>query len=511
MASKPEVRNLVFFCDGTWNSPEEEQFGQPTATNVHRLYRACADEASSGGRQLTWYQPGVGSGGSVLKRVWEGSTGSGIGANIRRVYSAIAAQYQGPQDRIFLIGFSRGAFTARSVAGMIEQVGLLREPTRDAVEAAYALYCRCKDADEVAARRGLNTPELHPDVRIHAIGVWDTVGALGLALWGWSFNLRAIWSNSFHHLSPNRSVDHVFHALAIDEKRTSFMPVPWRELPAGLAGPRPQVEETWFRGVHSDVGGGYADCGLSDIALQWMAQRLAAQGLLLRPAMPPARPDPWARVHNSARGPLWTNVATWPRWPALRTLEEGASARCAMHPSVAQREQGLAARGLDETVRRRLAVGESMSVSVRARNQWEYTGLVLVPGARYQVRARGLWQDWQDTPVGPGGQDAADESWLKRCVRWMKREPTAPWMSLMGVPVAERGWRWKELGLLQALRYLLLEDPPEFRRQQVVIGPGTELQGLADEESLLWCWANDAWRFYGNNTGSVTLEIRRSA
>lgn len=512
----PMSRNLVVFCDGTWNSPEEERFGQPTPTNVHKLFMACADEAQSGGAQVTWYQPGVGSDGSWYRRAFEGATGTGTGLNIRRGYTAIAARYQ-DGDRIFLVGFSRGAFAARSIAGMIERVGLLKDPSRVAVERAYNLYRKVRSESDHRIRILRDSPDVHSRVRVHAIGVWDTVGALGLSMWGWDFNLRSIWRNSFHRLSPNSVSDHVFHALAIDEKRTSFMPLVWRDAEGqDLPGhARPLVEEAWFRGVHSDVGGGYAEAGLSDITLDWMAQRLAGVGLLLRANAPVVAPNSLGRVHNSARGPLWTNVATWPRWTPLRTIEQLESSRqrtrSYVHESVADREARAEGAGLFEQKRRWLHVGEEFQVVIRARCQWEYTGVVLEPGARYELTASGRWQDWKDTPVGPEGQPRADESWLKRLVRPLKRVPRAGWLQLIALPCHDFGWHYRELGIGRVLWYLLVADPAAFMSQYVVAGRQCVVVGPAGSEAVLWCFANDARKFYGNNTGSIVLEVRRLA
>lgn len=519
----PEGRNLVLFCDGTWNSPDEESYGLPTPTNVYKLYQACQDEADSAGAQLTWYLPGVGSDGSSFRRALEGATGTGIGLNIRRGYAALAALYRGPQDRIFLVGFSRGAFTARSIAGMIQKVGLTRSADPRRVKQAYRFYERSSHEQHPQARQHREREDVHRDVRVHAIGVWDTVGALGLSVWGWSFNFRALWRNDFHRLSANQITDHVVHALALDEKRTSFMPLLWhppgdfRGVATGCDdGRMPHVTEAWFRGVHSDVGGGYADTRLSDVALQWMVAQLVPLGLRLRPGLPRLRPDPAGRVHNSARGPLWTNVATWPRWTPLRTAAEAGEADAAqdgvrrlLHESIAERE--LQAGALGERRRQRLAPGQRVCVSVQARQPWDYTGIVLEHGARYRLRASGLWQDRDDRPVGPAGQAAAEEGWPKRLGRWMKRARGRPWMELIALPCTDFGWRWGEFGLTRALRFLLLQDPGQFTRQLVPVGEGVELAGPAQPgaEAMLWCFANDARKFYGNNAGSITLEVER--
>ncbi|QJW88745.1 DUF2235 domain-containing protein [Spirosoma taeanense] len=249
-------KNIVICCDGTWNSATDEEFGMPTATNVRLLFQACQTAAESDDKQVTWYQSGIGALGGNSRRAFEGATGTGMGANIRRGYLAIARYYE-PGDHIFLFGFSRGAFTARSIAGMIRQVGLV-DPDAKVVEKAYRFYESNKYLH--------NDPKTHYDypkfkpgrapgqVRIHFIGVWDTVGSLGFSFWGWSFNLR-FFRNGFHELSPNSITDNVYHALAMDEIRTSFMPSLW-ELPQS-GEHRPEcVEQAWFRGVHSDVGGG---------------------------------------------------------------------------------------------------------------------------------------------------------------------------------------------------------------------------------------------------------------
>ena len=513
--SDANPRNIVIFCDGTWNSPSEEAFGLPTPTNVFKLYRACLDAVQSHGRQITWYQPGVGATGGVVRRVFEGATGVGIGANIRRGYAAIAAHYRGPQDRIFLIGFSRGAFTARSIAGMIQKVGLLKQPTRMAIARAYKVYQTSKNEASPRARAHRAGADVHQDVRIHAIGVWDTVGALGFSLWGWSFNLRAIWSNAFHRLSPNLITEHAFQALAFDEKRTSFVPVLWHDIgdqggvPTGIeTGRRPIVEEAWFRGVHSDVGGGYGDSRLSDIALQWLIERLGPCGLELRPGAPKLNADHNGLIHNSTQGPLWTSVASWPRWPATKTLDEGASPRSYLHGSVAARESDLPASNIDERGRRRLSIGEAMEIEIRARYQWDYAGVALEAGGKYQLSAQGSWEDRQGTPVGPEGH-AADESWGKRLTRWARRKRNARWMALIALPNIDFGWKWRELGVADAIRYLVIEDPAEFARHLMLVGENARRQIEPTTDAFLWCFANGQWKSNESNAGSVVLTIER--
>jgi hypothetical protein len=186
-----------------------------------------------------------------------------------------------PGDQLYFLGFSRGAYTARSAAGLIRNSGILRRENHDLIDQAFSLYrdrTSATEPDSVAARlfRRLNSHES----RIRFIGVWDTVGAYGIPLSG-SRLLHAVnrrWQ--FHDQTLSSKVDAAFQALAIDEKRRPFKPAIWKQSPKKSTGQR--VEQVWFSGVHSDVGGGYAQSGLSDIALIWMANNARQCGLQFR-------------------------------------------------------------------------------------------------------------------------------------------------------------------------------------------------------------------------------------
>ncbi|CAN5808620.1 hypothetical protein BH11PSE8_BH11PSE8_22250 [soil metagenome] len=498
MNASSDGRNIVIFSDGTWNSPEEESFGLPTATNVHKLYRACLDAAECDGRQVTWYQPGLGTLGGTFRRALEGATGTGVSRGIRRGYAAIAASYRGPSDRIFLVGFSRAVFVARSIAGMIDAVGLVKVPSARQIDRAFRNYRR---------RAGKLSPaEAHTDVRVHAIGVWDTVGALGLAMWGRSYNLRSVFPNDFHELSPASSVDHVFHGLAMDERRTSFFPEPWRD---GDGARQPSVEECWFRGVHSDVGGGYGDARLSDISLGWMVDRLKSVGLLVRDNAPATRPDPGGRVHNSVRGPLWANVASWPRSAPSKTLQEGAGRREYLHDSIAERERQLRTKGSDERWRQRLRWGEKLRVSVAADRLWVYSGIILEAGHTYRLTAEGYWQDGNDPPVDGFGQPPAQESPIKKLARRWRRLPSARWMSLVALADEPIEVPAGVGSLLEALVHLIWSDPPWFVRRLHPLRTGAGIELSPKRQCMLWLFANDYFRMYANNSGSMAVTVER--
>lgn len=276
-------RRLVVCCDGTWNVPDEERRGITAPTNVTKL--ALAVVCGEGTDQLLFYEPGVGT--SPDERVMGGAFGYGLSRNIRSAYSFLAQSYR-DGDELFLFGFSRGAYTARSLAGLIRNCGILRAEHADKVDVAYGFY---RDSSSRTHPDGLASALFremyaHGDQEIHFIGVWDTVGALGIptALPGadWLTNhvkeFQEAWG--FHNTQLSRSVRHAYHALAIDETREPFRPTLWSQAPD----PGDQtLEQVWFAGVHTEVGGGSDDTSLSDIALLWMVEKAKACGLELRP------------------------------------------------------------------------------------------------------------------------------------------------------------------------------------------------------------------------------------
>lgn len=231
---------------------------------------------------------------------WDVASGKGINRQIERAYGVLASRYR-PGDKIVLIGYSRGAFAVRSLAGVIDMVGLVKAPeaTVRVIRTAYRYYrtgSTSKEAHIFVKRY------CHDHVDIEAVAVWDTVKALGLRLpvfWRWA-EARHVFHN--HHLGP--SVKNGFHALALDETRDAFAPVLW-SCPKGWEG---RMEQVWFQGSHGDVGGqlaGYEPARpLANIPLVWMLKRLEACGLPL--------PDDWeARFPTDPNAP---SVGTWQGW-----------------------------------------------------------------------------------------------------------------------------------------------------------------------------------------------------
>jgi uncharacterized protein (DUF2235 family) len=258
-------RRLIACCDGTWNKPDR----QGHTTNVVRLVRtirACTEDGIS---QIVYYHPGVGTG-NFVDRWIGGGTGIGLSENVRSVYAWLLDNYR-DGDEIFLFGFSRGAYTARSVAGIIAHVGLLRKHHMENFNEVWAYYRLPEKAREQQEEAFLaNFPDRvrREDVTIRCIGVFDTVGSLGVPHSGFCRS-----QYQFHDVILGPGVEYAFQALAIDEQRQPFQPAVW-EVKAKPRG-RQTVEQVWFPGVHSNIGGGYPEHVLSDATLFWMASRIA--------------------------------------------------------------------------------------------------------------------------------------------------------------------------------------------------------------------------------------------
>lgn len=309
-ASGYRPKKLIVCCDGTWRNSDSGIFSntllswiwrgqEQVATNVTRISRAIQATDSQGRQQIVYYQAGVGSEGPLIQRILGGALGVGLVANIREAYAFIAKNYV-PGDEIYLTGFSRGAFTARSIGGLIGDFGLLTvegldylvdivEDWEHAGQAEYKTLLS-KDNSSFAIKAASNDPKSYVKIYrselvrlgytrdeiipIKAIGVWETVGSLGIPVspilqrFGLPLVLR---SYRFYNTDLGSNVDNAFQALALDEARSAYRPALWQKLP----GVKSNLKQTWFPGVHSDVGGGHKDTGLSDITLAWMMSNLA--------------------------------------------------------------------------------------------------------------------------------------------------------------------------------------------------------------------------------------------
>jgi uncharacterized protein (DUF2235 family) len=287
------MKRIVVCCDGTWNNDDL----QTNDTNVSRMARAIHGSQQTGDiLQIVLYLRGVGTTGLKLETWIEGATGLGVDDNIRSAYQFIAQNYV-PGDEIFLFGFSRGAFTARSLAGLVTACGILKRSSLGSLPNAWAYYRSPKPHSPKAFANSCSV-DCHLDAEIKFLGVWDTVGSLGIPA---SLLAEANKQKfAFHNTSPSPIVKNGFHAMAIDEHRHTFTPTYW----TGALPPGTFIKQVWFAGAHSDVGGGYKTRAIADIPLVWMAQQAESTGLALdwSDLPDPAKLDPAAPNHDSSSG-----------------------------------------------------------------------------------------------------------------------------------------------------------------------------------------------------------------
>lgn len=289
------TKRIVVCADGTWNRPEKD-LAKDFPTNVLRMARAIDPRGSAGITQQVFYDWGIGS---YYEQVLGGATGKGLNKNIMDDYRYIVQNYQ-PGDEIFLFGFSRGAYTVRSLSGLIYNCGILKRPDARLIEEAFEHYKKpgysyAPDGEKSIAFREAHS---HKSRNIKFVGVWDTVGALGIPI---SFLGLLDKKDEFYDTKIGPNVDIARHAMAIDEVRSDFEPTIWE--------PREKLDlkQVWFAGVHSNIGGSYApdkQTGglLSDIPLQWMMQQAAEAGLVVEPHLKSSLNCRYnATLHNSRK------------------------------------------------------------------------------------------------------------------------------------------------------------------------------------------------------------------
>ena len=289
-------------------------------TNVGLIYK-LVDEVAHVAPVNVFYEAGVQwTDWSATLNIIEGR---GINRQSRRVYGILASRYR-PGDRIFLLGYSRGAYAVRSLAGVIDRVGLLRADyaTESNIRLAYRYYERGAGSN---AARIFRAARCHREAPSEMVGVWDTGKALGFrapVVWRWTEKAHA-----FHNHTLGNSVRHGYHALALHETRDAFTPVLWEHQPDWPG----HVEQVWFRGSHGDVGGqlaGFLDARpMSNIPLTWMLGKAERCGLRLPP-------DWRARYPTDPTAP---SSGTWRRWGKIFLLRSrrrvGQDPTEAIHPT----------------------------------------------------------------------------------------------------------------------------------------------------------------------------------
>jgi uncharacterized protein (DUF2235 family) len=268
------MKRIVICADGTWNlrDQEDRETGKRRPTNVTKVARAVVPRTAAGIDQVVYYHDGLGTSGP-LDKVTGGAFGDGIEDNVRNLYRFIVYNYL-PGDEIYLFGFSRGAFTVRTLAGFMHRMGLVEKDDDYFVPDLYACYeKRCAEDSEQWKFAHRHIRNKRPCPPIHMIGVWDTVGSLGApGALGQVLNRNKY---DYHDVTLHDSVANAYHALAIDELRKPFAPTLWQR-PATWRG---KLEQAWFPGVHTGIGGGYSPDGLANCALHWIVEKAEDLGL----------------------------------------------------------------------------------------------------------------------------------------------------------------------------------------------------------------------------------------
>jgi len=413
-------------------------------------------------------------------------------------------EYYKTKDRIFMFGFSRGAYTVRSLAGFVAYAGLLdlsglsESEVWDRIERVFNKGYRRKSEDRVVwdklGWKFRNNGD--QKIPIWFLGVWDTVGALGIpdnmALLNLVDNLH---DYTFHDTVLSALVKNACHAVALDEMRASFQPTLWTTNNSN-------AKQVWFPGVHSDVGGGYREAGLSHGALDWMVKEAASCELAFNPAfLAQIKPDHHDVLHDSCFG-VFALFPTQPRSTPELSGED-------IHPSAKMRQS-------DPPIRQcpyRPASSTPISLSIYALPPWNATGVWLRAGTTYTFTATGEWMD-SSIKCGPAGTDDGNfqfgevaqmagtmlgkiEEGLKQLFgnksadfRFTRRHENMPWFSLVGA-IANGGG-------VDAKGYT---EPHET----FLIGSGCTY--TPDKSGSFYVYANDAWNCYGNNRGRVKLSI----
>ncbi len=323
-------KNIVICCDGTSNEFDGDR------TNVVKLYQTLVHDPKV---QVTYYHPGLGTqeaAGALtgFSRWWTRlagfAFGYGLTNDIRDAYVFLMNHYE-KGDKVFLIGFSRGAYTARAVASLLHMVGLIRPGNEQLVPYAIRLMKKAGASDNgkalaraIVVAQQFKLTFSSVACRPHFVGVWDTVNSVG-----WIENpLRLPFT------THNPSIEVGRHAIAIDERRAFFRENLWRPRDKNPTGPK-DLLQVWFPGSHGDVGGGYpeSESGLAKVALEWLLREAQAEGLLTveerearimgRAGGNYVKPDPGATLHDSLRGPLWRLAQLFPKKRWERRLVDG--------------------------------------------------------------------------------------------------------------------------------------------------------------------------------------------
>lgn len=550
-------RNVVVCCDGTGIGEDHNAGEIVTPSNIVRIFN-CIDTASTSGDdnnngneqrdQIAYYERGVGSVGNVLTKAGQGLTGYGIGTKIRIMYHWLGVNWrdyeaQEEEDRLFVFGFSRGAFAVRSLIGMIYRVGLLDLSELDASEAhrrvdiAYKQgYQQSKpQSDWAKSKKGdgerwaFHGDKEHGRIPIHFVGAFDTVGQLGMpkeTLCLLTFGIFCCFTSkrlAFHEVAPNPCVRTARHAVAMDEMRSTFQPVFSRYLADMELQKGRDIKQVWFPGGHANVGGGVLDTGLSDGSLKWMVDEAAKVGLRFQPDMiAQIQPNFQGNIFLKHGTSLYKVLTFYPRSvPAviMENCEETIPTDVeSVHISAIQRSKSPRISQAPYFNTTYLQVGEQHETILGADQVYNSTFVYMEPGATYTMTAEGMWSGFREHPCGPEGYSTMAfvcrplhvlrigmgklERGCRSCtgnaearLPWTRRHDRYPWFQVMGM-IASGGTR-------------NVVSKADFH---TILGIGAQMEYTveAGRGGYLYCYANDTWNHYTKNKGTMTLTISRT-
>jgi uncharacterized protein (DUF2235 family) len=287
-------KRIVICADGTWNRPEKN-LKKDFPTNVLRLARAIKPVGADQAAQQVFYDWGVGS---YHDSIIGGATGRGVHKNIMDDYRYIVQNYSSG-DELFLFGFSRGAYTIRCLCGLINNCGIIKRPDAALIQKAFNHYKRGGKPFAPEGEKSIEFRKLHShgSREIKFVGVWDTVGAMGIPI---SFLGLFDDKDEFYDTKIGKNIRIARHAMAIDEHRTDFKPTIWR------ARENMDLKQVWFSGAHADIGGSYKPDAngfvLADNSLDWMIKEAQDSGLTTEEYLKESiKKSPLAKIHNSRR------------------------------------------------------------------------------------------------------------------------------------------------------------------------------------------------------------------
>ena len=526
------TKQIVVCMDGTWNDPVEH-------TNVYRLFQMLPGEerqvdengpirshlVKSSDQVIAYCFESIGRGGRS-RGLLGGTQGIGLHDCMIDAYLLVSQVYQGG-DKIWLFGFSRGAWAARSLGAFIARSGLIpavNADDADAADKAEKIWLDYKEGRGM--KRGGRFWRHNDETPIRMIGVWDTVGELGVPLFN---GLRLADRDELRflrfadrELSPR--VEYGRQALAIDEHRADFTPTLWAE--------REGIKQVWFAGAHADVGGGYENHGLSDVALEWMLQEVndldAGLGLSPGQLSEALAPDCLQDRHDETRGPVWRT-----RPSKARKISEAAE----LHPSVLQRlrervdyrpkaledipacaefygEEGPHPEEPLQPERealpfRKLPVDGSTCFPVYAHKWWNASGVEVDVGERYRIEASGAWVD-KEIPAGADGYES--KAWLLHLAESSRRMAERPWFSLVAaihpLPDLEANNPDSE-NMLTGFIESTISGVARIDDESCLLATPSGCEIEIIEPGFLYFFANDSSYSYGNNSGFLSVEVTR--